>query len=92
MIDFKNFSGISRSLTPDRLISELDYCFKNFDRITAEHRLEKIKTMGDGYLCVGGVPEPSQMHPFDCIAASFEVLKFLEEWKKEKNSIKRTFF
>jgi class 3 adenylate cyclase len=92
MLDFKDFSGISRSLTPEGLIAKLDYCFKNFDRITAIYRLEKIKTMGDGYLCVGGVPKSNQTHPFDCIEAAYEMLTFLEEWKTEQMSLNELYF
>ena len=92
MLDFKNFSNICRSLTPEGLIAVLDHCFKNFDRITATHRLEKIKTIGDAYLCVGGVPKSNQTHPFDCIEAALEMLAFLEEWKVEQMALNEPFF
>ena len=54
MIDFKNFSRLSKELTTEQLITDLDYAFKNFDRLIAARGLEKIKTMGDAYMCVGG--------------------------------------
>ena len=88
MIDFKDFSKISKSLTPQQLITELDYCFSNFDRITEKHQLEKIKTIGDAYLCVGGVPRINATHAMNCIEAAQEMLDFLAEWKvtqKAKN-------
>ena len=53
-----------------------------------EHRLEKIKTIGDAYLCVGGVPESNLSHPSDCIEAGFEILSFMEEWKAEQQAKK----
>ena len=84
MLDFKDFSIISRTLTTEGLIAKLDYCFKNFDRISTKYGLEKIKTIGDAYLCVGGVPIANQTHPFDCILAAREMLAFLEDWKKEQ--------
>ena len=92
MLDFRDFSDLSRSLTPVQLITMLDYCFKNFDNITASHRLEKIKTIGDAYLCVGGVPNTNRTHPFDCIAAAWEMMAFLEEWKKEQMALNEPYF
>jgi len=92
LLDFKNFSGISRSLTPEGLIAVLDYCFKNFDRITEVHRLEKIKTIGDAYLCVGGLPKTNQTHPYDSIKAAREMLAFLKQWKVEQMALNEPFF
>ena len=92
MLDFKDFSNITRSLTPEGLIAKLDYCFKSFDHITAKHGLEKIKTIGDAYLCVGGVPKSNQTHPFDCISAAREMLVFLEDWKKDQIILNEPYF
>jgi len=92
MLDFKNFGIISRDMTPAKLISVLDYCFKGFDQITAKHRLEKIKTIGDAYLCVGGVPESNNTHALDCIAAAKDILSFLTEWKTKQISQNEPYF
>ncbi len=92
MLDFKNFGIKSREMSPAKLISILDYCFKNFDRIISTHGLEKIKTIGDAYLCVGGVPEPNQCHALDSIRAAQDILVFLAEWKAEQVSKKEPFF
>ena len=58
--DFKNFSAIAESLTPERLVHELDYYFKTFDDIIGKYELEKIKTIGDAYMCVGGLPQENK--------------------------------
>jgi len=92
LIDIKDFSNISKSLTTNGLIDMLDHCFKNFDRITSKHRLEKIKTIGDAYLCVDGVPESNATHPNDCIEAAREILGFLYEWKVEQMKKNELFF
>ncbi|MDB4727668.1 adenylate/guanylate cyclase domain-containing protein [Saprospiraceae bacterium] len=84
LIDFKDFSTISKRLTPQELIKELDYCFKKFDHLTAKHNLEKIKTIGDAYLCVGGVPNNNITHAMNSIEAAHEILTFLNEWNTKR--------
>ena len=84
LIDFKNFSVLSRQLTSEQLVTDLNFYFKRFDRITTQHRLEKIKTIGDAYLCVGGVPESNPTHPIDAIQAAQEIQNFLIGCKKAR--------
>ncbi len=78
-IDFKDFSKYSQFLSPMVLISELNKNFCEFDDITEKHRLEKIKTIGDAYMCAGGIPEPNLTNPFDAILAAFEILNYLNK-------------
>jgi hypothetical protein len=56
--DFVGFTMIAERLKPTEIIQFLDRCFLVFDEIILVHRLEKIKTLGDGYMCAGGLPEP----------------------------------
>lgn len=76
-MDFKDFSKISQFINPLKLINELNESFFKFDEIVQKHRLEKIKTIGDAYMCAGGIPEPNLTNPFDAILAAFEILNFL---------------
>lgn len=78
--DFINFTGITELLSPAELVAELDYCFKNFDSIIAKYGLEKIKTIGDAYMCAGGLPTPKSDHLSDIINASIEIRAFLFDW------------
>jgi adenylate cyclase len=55
--DFCDFTAISHTMSAHELVSELNECFSGFDRVVMEHGIEKLKTIGDGYLCVAGVPE-----------------------------------
>ncbi|MEM7182259.1 MAG: adenylate/guanylate cyclase domain-containing protein, partial [Spirochaetota bacterium] len=55
--DFKGFTQIAEKLTPKELVKELDACFGQFDRITERYGLEKLKTIGDSYMCAGGIPK-----------------------------------
>jgi class 3 adenylate cyclase len=56
--DFCDFTAISHTMSAHELVFELNECFSGFDRIARAHGVEKLKTIGDGYLCVAGVPEP----------------------------------
>ena len=60
--DFVGFTRFAESFTPQQLIEELDGCFRHFDQIAQQHHLEKIKTIGDAYMAVGGLPTPLENH------------------------------
>jgi class 3 adenylate cyclase len=68
--DFKGFTLIAESLPSEVLIAELDECFTLFDSIVRQHGLEKIKTIGDAYMCAGGLPLPNDTHPTDVVRAA----------------------
>ncbi len=82
--DVKDFTKIAETLTSEQLVRDLDYCFQHFDEITANHNLEKIKTIGDAYMCVGGIPIPNKTHAEDCVSAALEMQHFLSEWREEQ--------
>ncbi|MEL6923471.1 MAG: adenylate/guanylate cyclase domain-containing protein, partial [Bacteroidota bacterium] len=82
--DFKGFSKISRELSSEDLISELDTCFRAFDRIIQKYRLEKIKTIGDAYMCAGGLPAPDNGSPVEVVRAALEMQEFLTTLKLER--------
>ncbi len=63
--DFAGFTRVTEKMSPEQLVEELDACFSRFDRIVQRYELEKIKTLGDGYMCAGGVPQGSMTHPYD---------------------------
>lgn len=71
--DFKGFTTVAELLSPEELVQELDECFRCFDSIVDKYRLEKIKTIGDAYMCAGGLPEPSETHALDTVRAALEM-------------------
>jgi class 3 adenylate cyclase/DNA-binding NarL/FixJ family response regulator len=83
-IDFKDFTKISERITPELLVAELDYCFKAFDDIIEKNGIEKIKTIGDAYLCAAGLPVPSYNHAETGVKAAIEITEFMQQRKKEK--------
>jgi class 3 adenylate cyclase len=73
LADFQGFTLLAQRAEPAALISLLDEYFNAFDDIIAGHGLEKIKTIGDAYMAVGGVPETGIRHPIEACLAALEV-------------------
>lgn len=80
--DFIGFSAIAAAIPPEKLVKELDHYFQAFDEITERHGLEKIKTIGDSYMCVGGVPDTNASHATDAVRAGLEICEFVERSKE----------
>ncbi|MFN4080491.1 MAG: adenylate/guanylate cyclase domain-containing protein [Saprospiraceae bacterium] len=87
--DFVDFSRLSAQLSPREIIDELDECFLAFDEICEKHGLEKIKTIGDAYMCVAGLPKPLEDHPAAAVASAIQMLEWLEA--RQKNNPKAIF-
>jgi len=78
--DFKDFTKISSELEPEVIIKELGVYFKKFDEITENHFIEKIKTIGDAYMCVGGLPLRNKSNPIDIVLAAMEIQRFMRDY------------
>jgi len=83
--DFKGFTHYAQNLSPEELVRSVDYYFSKFDEIMDKYGMEKIKTIGDAYMCAGGLPFPSEDHPIKMIEAAFEIARFIDESKKLSN-------
>lgn len=90
--DFKNFTRHTEGMTPEELVKEINFYYKEFDRIIARHNVEKIKTMGDGYMAAGGVPVSNNTNPSDTVAAALEIQDFMAKMKSERKKENRAFF
>jgi adenylate cyclase len=75
--DFVSFTKVSQNLQPEQLIGELNECFLAFDEICEKFNLEKIKTIGDAYMCAGGVPLPNKTNPEEAVMAALEMRHWL---------------
>ena len=91
LADFKDFTKISKTLSPEMLVKELDYCFKGFDNIISHYDIEKIKTIGDAYLCASGLTN-KRTNANEMIKAALEMQQFLEEYKIERRKKGLTSF
>ena len=78
--DFSGFTSIAEKMSPEELVNEVDTCFAAFDRITDKYGIEKIKTIGDSYMCAGGLPVANTTHPRDVIRAALEIQHWMEAY------------
>ena len=76
--DFVDFTSLSEELSPEELVGELDSYFREFDHIIELHGLEKIKTIGDAYLAVSGLPKQNSDHAIHAISAAKDLLNFVK--------------
>ncbi|MFA5781063.1 MAG: adenylate/guanylate cyclase domain-containing protein [Bacteroidales bacterium] len=90
--DFKDFTVIAQQLEPQELVSELNRCFVFFDDVCVRHNIEKIKTVGDSYMCAGGLPIKNKTNPIDMVLAAFEIRDFINRLKKEQSDKRRTLW
>ncbi|HEY9727095.1 MAG TPA: adenylate/guanylate cyclase domain-containing protein [Chroococcales cyanobacterium] len=90
--DFKNFTNLAEQLTPEELLSELDYCFSYFDTVIEAHNLEKLKTIGDSYMCAAGIPTPTATHAIDTVLTALQIRAFMEWRKQEKIQNKQPYW
>ena len=76
--DIKGFTAIAEELEVQELITQLDECFRAFDYIVEKHGLEKIKTIGDAYVCVCGLPKPVDDNAARTIRAAIDMREFVK--------------
>jgi class 3 adenylate cyclase len=86
-IDFSGFTRIVETMEPASVIDQLDQHFTRFDDIMAKHRLEKLKTIGDAYLAVGGVPEHNRSHPVDAALCALQILDHLTKLNRQREKL-----
>ncbi|MFM7467555.1 MAG: adenylate/guanylate cyclase domain-containing protein, partial [Crocinitomicaceae bacterium] len=79
--DVVGFSRISETMTPSRLVTKLDVLFRKFDEIIEANKLEKIKTIGDAYMCAGGVPSENSTNPIDACCAALQIQAYMSKLK-----------
>ncbi|MEJ7586609.1 MAG: adenylate/guanylate cyclase domain-containing protein [Ferruginibacter sp.] len=75
--DFKNFTTHADKLSPQELVKELNACFIAFDNIIGQYNLEKIKTIGDSYMCAGGIPTPDLRQAYNIVNASLDIQDYI---------------
>ncbi|MCP5497195.1 MAG: CHASE2 domain-containing protein [Leptospiraceae bacterium] len=82
--DLKGFTKVAEAVTVEELVKELDACFFYFDDVITKYNLEKIKTIGDSYMCAGGLPEKNFTHAIDACLAAIEIQNTMNQAKELK--------
>lgn len=90
--DFVGFTQASEQMLPDELVSELDGCFSQFDEVAVRNGLEKLKTIGDAYMCAGGLPEIRSTHAIDACLAALEFRSFMLQTEEIKKAVGAEFW
>jgi class 3 adenylate cyclase/ligand-binding sensor domain-containing protein len=90
--DFSDFTQHAQSLTPSELVEEIDTCFKAFDAIITAYKLEKIKTIGDAYMCAGGLNRLGIGGPTAVILAAIEMQEFMQNRKSVQSQANKPSF
>lgn len=85
--DFVGFTAASQKMMPDELVSELDGCFSQFDEVARRNSLEKLKTIGDSYMCAAGLPTLSPTHAIDACLAALEFRAFMAQMAEVKKAL-----
>ncbi len=90
--DIQGFKKISEQAGTSDIIDELDKIFFHFNTIVKKYKIEKIKTIGDAYMCAGGVPEKNITNPVDVVLAALEMQNYLNNLKQEYESQNKKFW
>lgn len=77
--DIKGFTRVAEHMAPQELVHELDQLFEQFDLICQNYGIEKLKTIGDAYMCAGGLPATNRTHPVDIVLAALEIQAFMKQ-------------
>lgn len=85
--DFKNFTHASEKMSAHELVFEINRYFSEFDRIISRFSIEKIKTIGDSYMCAGGLPVKNKTNAEDVVKAALEICRYMHERISEANNL-----
>lgn len=90
--DFEDFTPQSEHMSAQELVATIDTCFKAFDAIVKKYGLEKIKTIGDAYMCAGGLPDPRSASAHDTVLAALDMQAYMAQHAIERRAAGRSAF
>ncbi|WP_180327281.1 adenylate/guanylate cyclase domain-containing protein [Labilibaculum manganireducens] len=90
--DIHGFTKIVEQMNPEDLIDELDKFFMHFDTIVEKFNIEKIKTVGDAYMCAGGIPNKNRTNPIEVILAAMEIQQYMKSMKINSKAGKKAIW
>jgi adenylate cyclase len=86
--DIKSFTKLTEGIDPRTLIHTLDQFFCAFDEIAKHYRLERLKTIGDCYMCAGGLPDSNRTHPIDAALAALAMQAFASRLNTQRAKLR----
>ncbi|MBI3396394.1 MAG: hypothetical protein HY042_11205 [Spirochaetia bacterium] len=90
--DFVGFTQATQDMRPDELIDELDGCFSQVDEVVKRNNMEKLKTIGDAYMCAAGLPVLSPTHALDACLTALEFRSFMKQVADLKGQMGLLYF
>ena len=90
--DIQGFTKIAEEVNPEVLIDELDKFFFHFDTVVEKFNIEKIKTIGDAYMCAGGIPQINRTNPIEVILAALEMQEYMQNLKHDDDNKSKVFW
>lgn len=87
--DIHGFSQVVEQMNPEDLIDELDKFFIHFDSIVEKYNIEKIKTVGDAYMCAGGLPNKNRTNPIEVVLAALEIQHYMKRMQENSDTNKK---
>ncbi len=90
--DIQGFTKIVEHLNPETLIDELDRFFIHFDEVAEKYKIEKIKTIGDAYMCAGGLPDKNSTNPIEVILAAIEMQQYMKHSNLTQKKTNKDFW
>ncbi len=85
--DIQGFTRIAEKMSPDKLVDELDSFFFHFDSVVEKYNVEKIKTIGDAYMCAGGLPNANSTNPVEVVLAALEIQQYMKTLQLKGNKV-----
>ncbi|MBU0766075.1 MAG: guanylate cyclase [Bacteroidetes bacterium] len=84
--DIQGFGNISEQMNPELLLDELDKYFRRFDEVVERLNIEKVKTVGDTYMCAGGIPTKNRTNPIDVVMAALEMREHMDQIRRKSQN------
>jgi class 3 adenylate cyclase len=91
-LDIIDFTLIGEDLSPQELVNELNYCFTLFDNLVTKNQMEKIKTVGDSYIAVAGLPTEYPNHAEIAVNTALDMMEVLEKYGEDRRKINKPYF
>ncbi len=89
--DIEGFTQITEQTYPEVLIDQLDRFFFHFDTVVEKYRIEKIKTIGDAYMCAGGIPKKNRTNPIEVVLAALEMMNYMHDLNTQLSNSKNVW-
>lgn len=90
--DFRDFTQVSERMPPEELVKLIHDCYSEFDAIIHRYGIEKIKTIGDSYMCAGGLPVPNSTNAVDIVNAALDIRDFMKREHDRRKAEGLPFF